>query len=231
MSTLVVQDIVPRNFSEMSVQSRSISLSWLPPETNISVIGYTLICNDEQPPIARNVADTNTTVSGLTPFTYLSCFVYTRVEGNQGENSSTITIQTDEESKNIDCFVSTISPIAVLLVAHYYYGFVLLAVPGDEPQRIREGSSKTSEAITLTWDPPTLPYGIITTYTVSLRINGSQRVNVTDSQIYTISGLSPWELVTVNIAASNSKGMGPFSPAMDYRSAEASELLHNVHVA
>ena len=114
MSTLVVQGIVPRNFNEMSVQSRNISFSWMPPITNIPIIGYTVNCDDGNPPV--DVSGTNAIIIGLTPFTYLSCVVYTRVEGNRGENSSMRIVRTAEESKNIghvDCIL--------MLLSYYMY--------------------------------------------------------------------------------------------------------------
>ena len=85
------------NFEGTEIQSRNITFLWNPPMTNISIIGYTIGC-DGRP--LMNVSDTNATLSDLTPFTNYNCFVYTRVEGNMGQDS-TITIRSDEESKSI----------------------------------------------------------------------------------------------------------------------------------
>ena len=95
---------MPENFNASEVQSRNITFSWDPPNTNqTTIIGYTVTCNDS---LCQNTSSTNITIHGLDPFTKYSCSVFARVEGNRGNRTESITRQTAEEG--MKCFESTI---------------------------------------------------------------------------------------------------------------------------
>ena len=65
----------------------------------------------------------------------------------------------------------------------------------------------------LTWSPPQPPNGIITQYTVTYRVNGSDPITRnTDDPVamYTISSLFPQTTISdISVRASTSAGPGP----------------------
>ena len=95
-----VDGIIPENFNVSDVQSRNITFSWDPPNTNqTTIIGYTVTCNDSLSIVSQNTSSTETivTVHDLDPFTNYNCSVFARVEGNRGNSTRNITQQTAEE--------------------------------------------------------------------------------------------------------------------------------------
>ena len=80
-----------------SVESRSISFSWEPPsDTNFTIIGYSVICNNSMP-AGQDTLSERITISRLEPFTNYGCFVFAQVKGNRGNDTETITTRTAEE--------------------------------------------------------------------------------------------------------------------------------------
>ena len=100
----VIEGLAPANFSVTDVQSRNITFSWDAPETDLSIIGYTVDCsgpsNQNDASKTENVTTINATIPELLPFTSYTCSVFTRVDGNRGNNTKNINKQTSEESKN-----------------------------------------------------------------------------------------------------------------------------------
>ena len=64
-------------------------------------------------------------------------------------------------------------------------------------------------AITISWDVPSMPNGIITAYEIHYT-NGSGTYNTTNTQ-YTIEGLLPNTLYTIEVRAYTSAGAGEWS--------------------
>ena len=95
----MVEGIVPANFSVTDVQSRSINFTWEAPDTDLTIIGYTVGCSGtlNQDDIMAPV--TTASIGGLVPFTNYSCFVFTRVNGNRGNSTGAIIELTSEEGK------------------------------------------------------------------------------------------------------------------------------------
>jgi hypothetical protein len=96
-------DVIPENFTVSNVTSRSISFSWDHPNrsaTNlIDIIEYTVTCSGVP---SQNTSSTEITIGGLEPFTNYSCTVFSRVEGNRGNGTETITQQTAEEGNTVE---------------------------------------------------------------------------------------------------------------------------------
>ena len=105
--------------------------------------------------------------------------------------------------------VSTIN-LVVLILINLIVIFPSL-VPGDPPSNFR-GTVVNSTAVSLTWSEPLLPYGIITSYTITY--NSTERqisvtVNSRDTNSYLISGLNEFAMYSVFIRASTRVGFGP----------------------
>ena len=67
--------------------------------------------------------------------------------------------------------------------------------------------------LNVTWDPPTVPNGIITQYTAEWKKDSDSNYNstITTSRRYTIDNLQPQHLYCVRVAPSTSIGQGPFT--------------------
>ena len=84
----------------------------------------------------------------------------------------------------------------------------------------------------VTWVEPDVPNGVIILYTVYVNgsMDGTTEGTVT---MYTITGLLPYQLVTVSVSAHTAVGEGPESNAISVRSKEAGEplqQLEHIHV-
>ena len=87
-------------------------------------------------------------------------------------------------------------------------------VPGDAPMNVKvEGSSSSS--VLVTWFPPSVPNGMITSYTLYINYTDGSPIDTIQfsgsTATYTVSGLQPYQLVKVHISASTSAGDGPTS--------------------
>ena len=81
--------------------------------------------------------------------------------------------------------------------------------------------------LTITWEPPLVPNGIISTYSFYVTSeNGEAVVYRVDGRLtsYVVMNLSPYSLVSVNMSASTSAGEGPQSAAIEMRTAQAGIL-------
>ncbi|KAJ7406529.1 hypothetical protein BTVI_65195 [Pitangus sulphuratus] len=109
-------------------------------------------------------------------------------------------------------------------------------VPSGFPQNLRSESS-TSTSVQLTWQMPLLAErnGIITKYTILYRdINVAyQPVEVpvvpADTTM-TLSGLKPDTTYDVKVRAHTSKGPGPYSPSVQFRTLPVDQGKENVHI-
>lgn len=96
-------------------------------------------------------------------------------------------------------------------------------LPSGFPQNLRSESA-TSTSVQLSWQPPVLSErnGIITKYTLQYRdINVAHHqteMSVVPADItMTLSGLKPDTTYDVKIRAHTSKGPGPYSPSVQFR--------------
>ena len=81
--------------------------------------------------------------------------------------------------------------------------------------------------VSVQWSPPRLPNGIITRYTLYIGYeNGSVDVFYANGQSssYNISNLLPYQIISVEIAASTSVGEGPRTYKYEVRTAQDSKL-------
>ena len=86
----------------------------------------------------------------------------------------------------------------------------LFLVPGDAPSIISVMATSFS-SIRLTWQPPRIPNGAITDYTITtLPSAPSQPISLNGSQMsYEIQGLMAFTNYTISLSASTSAGEGP----------------------
>lgn len=88
---------------------------------------------------------------------------------------------------------------------------LLLSVPGSAPTTLGLMADGAYN-ITISWNPPTIPNGIINGYTLYITFgNGSttiERPGASDRQFF-LSYLSPFETVTATISSSTVIGEGP----------------------
>ncbi|KAK4315465.1 hypothetical protein Pmani_013380 [Petrolisthes manimaculis] len=84
-------------------------------------------------------------------------------------------------------------------------------IPGSPPQNVRVSGTSTARSISVEWEPPVSPNGVLLEYLVT-------RSSVDDSSSFTIttpgttctlSGLLPCTTYTIVVSATTSKGSGP----------------------
>ncbi|XP_033029131.1 receptor-type tyrosine-protein phosphatase delta isoform X47 [Lacerta agilis] len=110
-------------------------------------------------------------------------------------------------------------------------------LPSGFPQNLRSESA-TSTSVQLSWQPPILSErnGIITKYTLQYRdINVAHHqteMSVVPADItMTLSGLKPDTTYDVKIRAHTSKGPGPYSPSVQFRTLPVDQVFaKNFHV-
>ena len=203
---------------------------------NVSITGYTLNCTGISEAIDVDQSTTVAVVDGLMPFTNYSCQIFARVNGNIGD-VATINQQTAEERKLfIASFHIMICTTLITTNLQSYSwlsrAFCLLPTlvgPGSAPINISV-SNKTSEYLEITWSSPVMKYGNVLFYTLSINFtNGTKTTKNTtsDSRYFSISRLEPYQLVAVQISATNSAGEGPYSqPPFRDRTSESSKTYY-----
>ncbi|XP_042311385.1 receptor-type tyrosine-protein phosphatase delta isoform X27 [Sceloporus undulatus] len=111
-------------------------------------------------------------------------------------------------------------------------------VPSGFPQNLHSESA-TSTSVQLTWQPPILSErnGIVTKYTLQYRdINVAHHPTevpvAPPDTIMTLSGLKPDTTYDVKIRAHTSKGPGPYSPSVQFRTLPVDQAVFakNFHV-
>uniref|UniRef100_A0A674KAC6 Receptor-type tyrosine-protein phosphatase S n=1 Tax=Terrapene triunguis TaxID=2587831 RepID=A0A674KAC6_9SAUR len=111
-----------------------------------------------------------------------------------------------------------------------------LTIPEDIPQgypQILEASNITSMSVQFNWLPPVLAErnGAIVKYTVAYREAGSpgnpleKDLSPSPENSYTLNGLKPNTAYDVKIRAHTSKGPGPYSPTVQYRTFLLDQVL------
>lgn len=104
------------------------------------------------------------------------------------------------------------------------------SVPEDSPTDVVVAPFSVSSVL-ISWKSPLIPNGRITLYSLYVDFaNGSQLavIHVTGDQTQTeVGGLSPYQLVLVQVAARTAVGEGPRSTQVGGRSAEIGEKCGN----
>ncbi|CAI8053003.1 Receptor-type tyrosine-protein phosphatase F [Geodia barretti] len=96
-------------------------------------------------------------------------------------------------------------------------------IPSDVPQNVTV-NNHSAYAVIIEWEPPLTPNGIITLYTIYADYNNgtSQEIDVkATDRIYKLNGLSPHQLISINISASTVIGEGPLSSTISERTSQA----------
>ena len=85
-------------------------------------------------------------------------------------------------------------------------------------------TNTSAYSLFIEWEPPNTPNGIIVNYTIYLDYNnGTTDIRITDSNTneYLLEGLSPHQLVGVEMTANTSIGEGPTSAIQEIRTHQA----------
>ena len=101
---------------------------------------------------------------------------------------------------------------------------MIFAAPGDPPQNFRN-SSVTATSITLAWNEPTVPNGIITDYIIRYQ-GGTVTVYSGDGLSHTFDELNENDNFTFTIGARTSAGEGP-TASLDVSTLEAGKENKN----
>ena len=100
----------------------------------------------------------------------------------------------------------------------FIFSFMIFAAPGDPPQNFRN-SSVTATSVTLAWNEPTVPNGIITDYIIRYQ-GGTVTVHSGDELSHTFDELNENDNFTFTIGARTSVGEGP-TASLDVSTLEA----------
>lgn len=83
--------------------------------------------------------------------------------------------------------------------------------------------------VSVEWNPPRVPNGIITRYTIYVGFeDGSVDVLYVNgvSTLYNITNLQPYQIISVEISASTNVGEGPRSSSMEVQTAQAGKSVY-----
>uniref|UniRef100_A0A670YH56 Phosphatidylinositol phosphatase PTPRQ n=1 Tax=Pseudonaja textilis TaxID=8673 RepID=A0A670YH56_PSETE len=178
----------PRNVEALAVTASEVNLRWLPPEMPNGIIThYEIMSDNGSILITKNATTTHLILNELKPYTLYNISVRAFTRLGHGNQSS--------------------DPLAVRTAE---------TVPDFPPQNITY-RNMSSSAIELSYFPPSVPNGIIKTYTIYLReINESEvRVTNTTHLSLMITGLKKYTKYLVEVSSSTIKGEGPRSAPLD----------------
>lgn len=96
------------------------------------------------------------------------------------------------------------------------------AVPASPPESI-SARETSANSIEVTWSNPTLPYGVITSYSVRYNISDVNLTSfTTESQQATLEGLDEYTVYAISVSASTRLGFGPYAEVLE-RTGQTSE--------
>nr|XP_020660413.1 phosphatidylinositol phosphatase PTPRQ [Pogona vitticeps] len=171
----------PQNVEVLEVTATEISLRWSPPEKPNGIIThYEVMYNNATNVTLKNTTETNLLLNGLKPHTLYNISVRAFTRLGHGNQSS---------------------PLLAIQTAE--------TVPDFPPQNITYRNISSSE-IELSFLPPSVPNGIIQSYTIYLReADGTEeRIINTTSLSLMITGLKTYTKYVVKVSSSTSKGEG-----------------------
>nr|XP_056702969.1 phosphatidylinositol phosphatase PTPRQ [Euleptes europaea] len=181
-------DSPPQNVEILDVTATEISLRWSPPEKPNGIIThYEVMYDNSTTLIIKNTTGTSLSLNGLTPYTLYSISVRASTHLGHGNQSSA------------PLFIRTAE-----------------TVPEFPPQNITYKNISSTE-IELSFLPPSVPNGIIRSYTIYLReSDGTEEkiINITHLSLI-ITGLKIYTNYTVEVSASTSKGEGVHSEPLN----------------
>ncbi|XP_075603760.1 phosphatidylinositol phosphatase PTPRQ isoform X4 [Balearica regulorum gibbericeps] len=174
-------DSPPQNVELINVTATEINLRWLPPEQpNGLITHFEVLYSDSNDLFIKNASSTSISLSEMKPYTLYNISVRAFTRLGHGNQSS--------------------SPLLVR---------TLETVPDSAPENITYRNISSME-IELSFFPPSIPNGIIQTYTIYLkRTNGTeQRVINTTLLMLRITDLKKYTEYTVEVSASTTMGEG-----------------------
>ncbi|XP_034258810.1 phosphatidylinositol phosphatase PTPRQ [Pantherophis guttatus] len=178
----------PQNVEALEVTASEVNLRWLPPEMPNGIIThYEIMSDNGSILITKNATTTHLILNELKPYTLYNISVRAFTRLGYGNQSS--------------------DPLSVRTAE---------TVPDFPPQNITY-RNMSSSAIELSYFPPSVPNGIIKTYTIYLReINGSEvRVINTTYLLLIITDLKKYTKYLAEVSSSTVKGEGPRSAPLD----------------
>ncbi|XP_053114008.1 phosphatidylinositol phosphatase PTPRQ [Hemicordylus capensis] len=177
-------DSPPQNVEILEVTATEISLRWLPPEQPNGIITHYEVMYDNASALTfKNTTATHLLLNGLKPYSLYNISVKAYTRLGHGNQSST--------------------PLSVRTAE---------TVPDFPPENITYRNISSSE-IELSFLPPSVPNGIIESYTVYLReTDGTEeRIINTTNLLLTITGLKIYTKYIVKVSSSTAKGEGALS--------------------
>ena len=196
----------PTNFSANAMDSRTITLTWGPPqadEQNGIVRHYFITLTSILPTETRNVTSPQSSIAitGLRPFTIYNCSIRAETVG-LGPPAVINLISTPEDGMKM-----------LVNVHDFISDCILILVPTGPPQNLSV-IANTSRSLVLSWGLPLLQdsNGVIIDYTINITSSlGKSSFQVQSSATtYTITALRPFIAYTCVIAAHTTVGRGPF---------------------
>ena len=96
------------------------------------------------------------------------------------------------------------------------------AVPATPPENV-SAIEIDANSIEVTWLDPTIPYGVITSYSVKYNVSYENVTSfITESQHATLEGLDEYTLYRIQVSAFTRVGGGPYAE-VHRRTGQASE--------
>ncbi|NXN98020.1 PTPRQ phosphatase, partial [Rhinopomastus cyanomelas] len=171
-------DSPPQNVQLVNVTATEINLSWLPPEQpNGLITHYEVLYSDSSDVFIKNVSSTSVSLSEMKPYTLYNISVRAFTRLGHGNQSSFPLLVRTSET-----------------------------VPDSAPENITYRNISSTE-IELSFFPPSVPNGLIQTYTVYLkRINGTEQRVINTTLL--ILHLKKYTEYTVEVSASTAVGEG-----------------------
>ncbi|XP_054029762.1 phosphatidylinositol phosphatase PTPRQ [Dryobates pubescens] len=177
----------PRNLELINVTATEINLRWLPPEQpNGLITHYEVLYSDSNDLFIKNASSPSISLSEMKPYTLYNITVRAFTRLGHGNQSS-----------------------LPLLVRTFE------TVPDSAPENISYRNISSVE-IELSFSPPSIPNGIIQTYTIYLqRTNGTEQRAINTSLLtLCITDLKKYTEYTVEVSASTAVGEGRRSPPL-----------------
>uniref|UniRef100_A0A8C2SRE2 Phosphatidylinositol phosphatase PTPRQ n=1 Tax=Coturnix japonica TaxID=93934 RepID=A0A8C2SRE2_COTJA len=174
-------DSPPQNVEIINVTATEINLKWSPPEQpNGLITHYEVLYSDSSDLFVRNTSYTNISLTEMMPYTLYNISVRAFTRLGHGNQSSFPLLVRTSET-----------------------------VPGSAPENITYWNVSSTE-IELSFFPPSIPNGIIQTYTIYLkRTNGTEeRVINTTHLVLRITDLKKYTEYMIEVSASTVLGEG-----------------------
>ncbi|KAK3880700.1 hypothetical protein Pcinc_014855 [Petrolisthes cinctipes] len=172
-------------------QSDSLDVSWIqavrPGRCDITSNTISWFLNSTGDQVGSMVLNSTESyrITGLDPWTKYLVCVSAATQGGNGPTTPYVDQTTDED------------------------------IPGGPPENVKVKNYTTSDSISVEWDPPASPNGVITRYLISWSPHDPTEPVTTKDTNYTLMGLLPCTTYTITISATTSKGSGPPSDTSD----------------